>query len=207
MARQDIAAEWLKENNTQTRREGRRAWSIKDKAFRAWKARGVDYDWVAYHPLDVASQKRLREDECRKAYFADPLRFVRDRLSFDGEDCLLLPFARRHSAARVVLDGKPMSAYRAMCLLAHGQPPDPKDVARHLCGCGHLNCVNPRHLAWGSTYQNMQDKALHFDRPVRMPSIPQDVMDTIRESKDTVLPRVLAVRLGIHASVIEALQR
>ncbi|WP_422073968.1 hypothetical protein [Tranquillimonas rosea] len=57
--------------------------------------------------------------------------------------------------------GAVMGAHRAMCILAHGEPPSPDSHASHLCGNGHLGCVNPRHLAWKSPAGNQRDRVIH----------------------------------------------
>lgn len=48
-----------------------------------------------------------------------------------------------------------------MCKAAHGEPPEDKPVARHLCGKGHLGCVNPKHLEWSTNSVNQMDRVVH----------------------------------------------
>jgi hypothetical protein len=35
------------------------------------------------------------------------------------------------------------------------------DEVRHLCGNGHLGCVTPKHLIWGTHTENVADTILH----------------------------------------------
>lgn len=87
--------------------------------------------------------------------------FVEDSRKFDGHDCLFVPGAQKGVPAKITRFGKQMSAARYMCLLTHGTPPTEGMVVRHLCGCGHLSCVNPRHLVWGTQGDNIADANKH----------------------------------------------
>lgn len=76
-------------------------------------------------------------------------RWLFENQDHDGEDCLTWPFpVSKYGRGYAVLDGRTMSAPRAMCILAHGEPPTPKHHAVHSCGNGHEGCMNPRHLSW-----------------------------------------------------------
>jgi hypothetical protein len=90
-------------------------------------------------------------------------RFLRDHLSYEGEECLLWPFKLRRSGyGLAVVDGVQMPASRWMCILAHGRPSHPNLQAAHSCGCAA--CVNPKHLRWASPKENSDDKAKHGTR-------------------------------------------
>lgn len=81
-----------------------------------------------------------------------------------GEDCLIWPFGRTSKGYGILpAEGQlsPVSAHREMCILVHGNPENPKLQARHSCGKGHLGCVNPSHLQWGTGKQNMADAMTH----------------------------------------------
>jgi hypothetical protein len=49
-------------------------------------------------------------------------------------------------------------AHRIICEIINGPPPVPEYYARHICGNGHLGCVNPGHLEWGSAQDNQDDE-------------------------------------------------
>ena len=84
-----------------------------------------------------------------------------ERRSHDGDACLLLPHANAGFPAKVRFNFRQVVAARAMCILAHGLPPTPKHMAIHSCGNGHLSCVNPKHLRWGTGKDNIQDAIRH----------------------------------------------
>jgi hypothetical protein len=49
-----------------------------------------------------------------------------------------------------------------MCRLAHGEKPFPEAVVRHFeCGKGHLGCVHPAHICWGTIAENNKDTISH----------------------------------------------
>lgn len=82
---------------------------------------------------------------------------------YQGPDCLEWPFNRNKNTGhgKVKFRGKHMSASRAMCILAHGEPPTSKHQAAHDCGKAHEGCVNPQHLRWALPYQNSEDRVRH----------------------------------------------
>lgn len=84
-----------------------------------------------------------------------------ERRIHDGHACLFLPQANAGFPANVRFNFRRMVASRAMCILAHGLPPSPKHMAIHSCGNGHLSCVNPKHLRWGTGKDNIQDAIRH----------------------------------------------
>lgn len=98
--------------------------------------------------------------------------WIASHATYSGDECLIWPFARtaggRGSVTRRVVGmGKGnISASRAMCILAHGDPPTPKHVAAHTCGKGHEACVNPRHLRWATPKENAADTLRHGTRPM-----------------------------------------
>jgi len=87
--------------------------------------------------------------------------FVHEYRHFSGCECLLVPGAKPGVPAKVSFCGRQIAASRYMALLTHGAPKSEEEVARHLCGNGHLSCVNPSHLSWGSLGQNLADANRH----------------------------------------------
>lgn len=78
-----------------------------------------------------------------------------------GDECLIWPFAESDGYGKCVIDGKGMHANRAMCILAHGEPPTPAHHAAHSCGKGESGCVHPDHLRWATPAENEADKLIH----------------------------------------------
>jgi hypothetical protein len=90
------------------------------------------------------------------------IRWMQEHASYGGDDCLIWPFTRNDTGrGMATINGKNTSAPRAMCILAHGEPPSPNHHAAHTCGKGHEGCVNPRHLRWATPQENERDKEYH----------------------------------------------
>lgn len=136
----------------------------------------------------------------------EPLAWLIDHLGYDGDDCLRWPYASRGKGYGGVTtpDGQTMGAHRYMCILAHGEPPDQGSEARHLCGNGHLRCVNPRHLAWGSRQQNVDDRRVHDTNPSGERSgktdFTQEEVEFVRSLKGQMMYKDIASLLGVDPS-------
>lgn len=87
--------------------------------------------------------------------------FVESQRSVKTDECIFVPHAIAGSPSKVSRFGKMISAARYMALLSFGTPRNADAVVRHLCGNGHLSCVNPAHLAWGSQAKNISDAVKH----------------------------------------------
>lgn len=87
--------------------------------------------------------------------------FVEKRRHHVGCDCLFVPNAVKDRPAMVNFLDKNITAAKYMLLLTQGAPKHEGMVTRHLCGNGHLSCVNPAHLAWGTPSDNVSDMAKH----------------------------------------------
>lgn len=91
------------------------------------------------------------------------LEWLRQHVSVNQDDCLLWPFGKDDKGYGIVSTGNGLvrKAHRVMCALARGEPPTPKHQAAHICGNGHLGCVNPSHLRWKTNSENQYDRAIH----------------------------------------------
>jgi len=87
--------------------------------------------------------------------------FVESNRNRDDHRCLFVRGAQPNVPACVVYLGKNISAARYMLLLTQGTPPSDGMQARHKCGNGHLSCVNPAHLEWGTPGDNIGDANIH----------------------------------------------
>jgi hypothetical protein len=88
--------------------------------------------------------------------------FLRANAGHQGEECLPWPFGRDGKGYGITsYSGRRIGAHRAMCIIAHGDPPDADAMATHICGNGHLGCVNPRHIRWSNALGNARDKHAH----------------------------------------------
>lgn len=103
------------------------------------------------HPREIKAGKKLSSVKS----------FVEYHRGTQSHDCIFVPVAIQGRAAAVTFCGRKMSASRYACLLQHGAPKSDGLHARHLCGNGHLNCINPHHLVWGSPGDNIADANKH----------------------------------------------
>lgn len=88
--------------------------------------------------------------------------WVREHVSFKGDECLVWPFARDPNGYAVLnVGGRKRFAHRVMCEAAHGTSPSRHHYACHTCGKGHEGCVNPTHLRWGTPSENIADTVEH----------------------------------------------
>jgi hypothetical protein len=90
------------------------------------------------------------------------LPWLERHVNYSGDNCLTWPFGRdKGGYGKFPHAGRCGAAHRQMCVLAHGEAPFPKALALHSCGNGHLGCVNPRHLRWGTYQDNIADARRH----------------------------------------------
>lgn len=95
----------------------------------------------------------------------EPMRFYEALFETTRDDCVFWPFASDGGGYGTMWDGEKVRKVHPMvCARVHGPRPTPTSVARHLCGKGHLGCVNPRHLVWGTMKENSADSLLHGTR-------------------------------------------
>jgi hypothetical protein len=90
----------------------------------------------------------------------EPLAFIKQHVGYQGDDCLIWPFAKYYNGYGAIrYDDIQTIAHRVMCRLAHGEPASEYFEASHTCECGHLGCINPNHLIWETHYENHQRRA------------------------------------------------
>lgn len=89
-------------------------------------------------------------------------RFYREVvLTYEGDECLIWPFATSKGYGRMRRDGRMLTVSRVVCEEVNGPPPTPAHDAAHSCGRGHLACVTKRHLSWKTSAGNKADMLLH----------------------------------------------
>jgi hypothetical protein len=136
------------------------------------------------------------------------LDWVKRNTGFDGEDCLLWPFARDDAGrGKIHLNGKSTSASRVMCELVRGPAPSQDHHAAHRCGNGHLGCVNPGHLRWATPKENADDKFIHGTQVIgqRCNSAKLDDADAaeiLRLKGSGIKQQELADKFGVHQTTI-----
>lgn len=125
---------------------------------------------------------------CTKHYkklvkFGDPLAggtdwgaakaFADGAVTYSGDDCLTFPFAKTEYGYGWIRDPDrktPIGAHVYVAERAHGPRPSPKHEACHTCGNGHLACIAPKHLYWGTRADNVADAISHgtYNKPPTM---------------------------------------
>jgi hypothetical protein len=129
--------------------------------------------------VDGCSGKRAARGFCQKHYVrfkrtgttalvrkqrtSKLLQWVYDHANHDCDECLIWPFNRDSQGypGGTTVNGKTVKVHRVMCEIVNGVP-SPRDLqCCHVCGNGHLGCINPRHLRWGTALANSADKIRH----------------------------------------------
>lgn len=136
-------------------------------------------------------------------------RWVSSHARHSGDECLIWPFFRdpRSGYARMSYRGKNRAAHHVMCRAAYGEPPSDRPFALHTCGKGQEGCVNPRHLRWGTTYENAMDRAIHGTETcgsaVWSARLTAEDVRSIRRQVDAGEKQASVARLfGVHPSHI-----
>lgn len=133
--------------------------------------------------VEGCTKRRERKGFCPKHYkmwskYGDPLtppsrvfgaapEWIEANKNYTGDECLIWPFGSAgfrlggNGYGQVRYKGKKMTAHLLMCILTHGEKPFEGAVVRHSCGKGHLGCVAPKHLSWGTNFDNAADKIVH----------------------------------------------
>lgn len=131
-------------------------------------------------------------------------------LKYEGDECLPWPFSGNNKGyGQVRYNGRRWIASRLICVLVHGDPPHPDAETRHSCGNGHLGCVNPHHLEWGSRQDNVEDRGSHGTTArgerARHKLTEQEVR-AIRQLQGTASLRQLAARFNISPTMVRYIQ-
>jgi len=176
--------------------------------------------------VDLCGGRAIARQLCSKHYWrwrrnGDPVKgrvapgvlvdWLKSHSTHLGSECLQWPFARNESGyGAVSFGGVRTLASRAMCIIAHGEPPSPTSEAAHSCGRGASGCVNPAHLRWASPRENSADRLAHgtSNRGERngFSKLSEHDISEIRRLRGQV-PRVhLAKRFGVSAGHVTKIQ-
>lgn len=145
-----------------------------------------------------------------KAAQGEPLSWLTANLNHAGDACLIWPFGCFPNGYGLVSwEGVTTHASRVMCLLAHGEPPADRPFSLHSCNGGHLGCVHPAHVHWGTQAENMQDSVDAGTRArgerQHAAKLTEDAVREIRSS--STRPGVLADRFGVHPDTITRVRK
>lgn len=110
----------------------------------------------------VRRKKLYGDPQEGRAMNGAPLEFFENVvLSYEGDDCLIWPFARSYGYGSIRLDGKAVSVSRVVCERVHGPAPSDLHETAHNCGKGSEGCVAPTHVRWATPTENHADKVIH----------------------------------------------
>lgn len=130
--------------------------------------------------------------------------WLKEHVTFSGDECLFFPAMVAGRIERVKYNFREQAAARAMLLMTQGLPKDKAALATHKCGNGHLSCVNPAHLKWGSASDNRNDAVVHNGPSEFIAGMDPAVVREIYE--DRRLVKVLAHEYQIPASVVSGIK-
>lgn len=138
------------------------------------------------------------------------LKWLKDNVGHQGDDCLIWPF-NKGTYANVKVDGKQLGAHAYMCFLVHGEKPGSNYVAAHSCGKGHKGCLNPQHLRWKTHAENSRDMAAHGTLMIGEDSpfskLTDDEVRQIRALKGTMTQREIGKMFGVTRGAIAGIHR
>ena len=184
--------------------------------WRNYKAAELDHDPADAGHFDLMFQRYVRDTKTyrqerkldvakhRGKAHCHKTQWLMDNKTFIGHECLLFPCMVVHRPEQVKYNYRDMNAARAMLLMTQGRSSDPKALAVHKCGNGHLSCVNPAHLKWGSPSDNNKDAVLHNAPSEFIAGMDAALVDEIRSSQEMV--KVIAERTNIPAGVVSAIK-
>lgn len=111
-----------------------------------------------YQRLRIYGRLELKRSENGKG-----VKFLTALVGHKGKACIDWPFGKTTNGyGSIHFKGTTMTAARAMCIIAHGEPPFANAEACH--GCGRRVCVNPNCLRWDTYAGNSADQLLHGTR-------------------------------------------
>lgn len=93
-------------------------------------------------------------------------KFVERAKQYEGDQCLLWPYGHNGEGYGLLrINKKSVLAHRMVCESVNG-PAERGQLALHSCGNGHLGCVTPKHLRWGTVKENSADAARDGVAPI-----------------------------------------
>lgn len=127
------------------------------------------------------------------------------------DECVLWPWCKAtngYGVMDVYIDGryKKGGAHRFSCEIHHGPPPVQGNIVLH--SCRNKECVNPRHLRWGTHSDNESDKVrdgtARKHEKHNLAKLTWEDVNEIRSSTDTQVS--LAKRYGVGQPHISSIK-
>lgn len=130
--------------------------------------------------------------------------FIDTALAYEGDECLLWPFATVNGYGRIRRCGRAYLTHRLVCEEVNGPPPAPQYEAAHRCG--NALCVTPNHLRWATPKENHADKLEHGTllRGVNVvgSKLTEEQVYDIRSLNGGMSQREIAKRFGIAQGTV-----
>ena len=138
--------------------------------------------------------------------------FFRRAISYDKDECLLWPYGKGNRGRPFMWkNGRQVAVHREVCEFVNGAPPSRDHHAAHLCGMGHLACVNPRHLVWATAKENEAHKLIHGTQSRGeahgMSVLTEDTVTVIRSLRGKVTQSEIAKMFKISKTTVGDIHR
>jgi hypothetical protein len=146
----------------------------------------------------------------KKAPRNSALPFLQDKVKTKSKRCVPWPYGTFKGYGVLGYRGTTMLASRVMCLLAHGEPPQPNSQAAH--DCGNPICVNPNHIRWDSPAGNAADRSTHGteqrgeDRP-NAKLTDKTIRQILRMTEEGVMQKDIAQHFGVSRALVYGVQK
>jgi HNH endonuclease len=153
----------------------------------------------------------------RRAARGEAQQFLKDALDYEGDDCLIWPFATAGNGSAagggygvIGVEGRMAYVHRIICEAVCGPAPSPKHEVAHSCGRGHESCITPKHLRWATRIENHMDRlehgTLHRGDEHYAARLTEKAVKEIRALRGKATCRELAKRYGVSASTVHLAQ-
>lgn len=137
-----------------------------------------------------------------------PHQWLLENMYYDGDECLSYPFAKSNGYGAILIDGTREGVHAIVCTIHNGARPSEKHEVRHLCGNGHLGCVTPKHLKWGTRHENIMDKVVHgtHNRGENNVGSKLTSLDVLAICQDNRSSSEISKDYGVSTSAIEGIR-
>jgi hypothetical protein len=127
-------------------------------------------------------------------------------LAYEGDNCLVWPFARDKKGYAIINYGRRRLVSRLVCDRTKGPAPSAKHAAAHSCGKGREGCVTKGHLSWKTATENKADELIHGTRlrgeKIANAKLTSDQVRSIRSLKGKFTHQEIADRFGVSRTRI-----
>lgn len=133
----------------------------------------------------------------------DGLRFLYSAMEAETDDCIEWPYSRSSGYGQTYYAGRVQQTHRLICKLVHGEPDGPMQAAHR---CGNRTCVNPKHIRWATSAENIADKEAHGTKLIgsatNSAKLTEADVVAIRGLRGKMSPPKIAAIFGVNAVTI-----